>query len=383
MNNTKLNPLYNALDGIDEDIAVNVLANRKKNKKPLKIVILSVAAAALLGTTAAAAGTAVILASRKAVIDGVTYTPGFSSYIDKNGMRIEVTAIPYSNYKASYEAVGESRGVYNEHDRLHEMRIFDELGIELPLITNQAYEYSITKAGEKTERDEPDIVASTYTNADQEKFNSMSVDEKIDYFLNNQVDLGRPGYIGFEHPSMREIFSDGGTGRNAGNRMGWEFTDIINFDGLPGHISEKYYNFSLDQLEGFTEKDGLQILQYFNQFQRKISEEEVVYKDRNYLDEEDPRITQQIFIYTMIDDESGKDVKFTVWRSADEKEDNTGCFDFYYEYIPLNNGTEARLHQSADSKFIVDFEKDGSAYAVVTEFDRELVDRVLTNMNLL
>ena len=142
-------------------------------------------------------------------------------------------------------------------------------------------------------------------------------------------------------------------------------------------IAGKYYDYILDQPEGFTEKEGILIIQYDNHYFEEIDGIDQWRYDG------DPMIIQQIFIYTMTDSASGKDVKFTVWRSAEEKDVDTSCFKFDYEYIPLKNGTEARIHQSVDYNYIVEFEKDGAAYAFVCDLDRELVNRVLENMDLL
>lgn len=397
MNNTKLNPIYKALDGIDEDIAARVAVKRRKINKPLKIAVISVAAAMLLGTTAAAA----TLGEHPIVkLNGKSVTPRFSSYVDDNGWKIDTTVIEYpADDTIGYSPVGEVRGVYNENGKtlFEDVKHFDELGIELDNITSQLrISFNAEKEGEipihfiklsshpnyhyhesgnadgteiKIELWQDPIQAAKDALAEK-AYARMSVDDKIELSLREYYDFGHPEYGGYAHPSMRDIFTEDAHGS-------YGSPDVINFSGFPSTIAGKYFDYTFDQPDGFTEKEGIQIIQYDNHYYEKIDGINQCTYDG------DPMIIQQIFIYTMTDSESGKDVKFTVWRSAEEKDVDTSCFKFDYGYIPLKNGTEARLHQSADYNYIVEFEKDGAAYALVCGLDRELVNRVLENMNLL
>ncbi len=394
----QLNPIIEALDGIDEDIALAAATKKRRIKKPLKIVIISVAAVLLLGTTAAAA----TLGEHPLVkINSKTVTPKFSSYVDDNGRTIETTVIEYpvdNMDSPGYVPIGEVRGVYNENAVSHfdEVQHFDELGIQLDNITYQLrISFNAAKEGEIPIHSIKGTAFDGYHqsesgNADgteikielwkdpiqlakdalaEKAFARMSVDEKIEFTLREYFDFGHPQLGGFAHPSMRDIFSEDARGS-------YGPPDVINFKGLPSTVAGKYFDYTFDQPEGFTEKEGLQIIQYDNHCYEEID------GISHWTYDGDPIITQQIFIYTMTDSASGKDVKFTVWRSAEEKDVDTSCFKFDYEYIPLNNGTQARLHQSGYT-YIVEFEKDGAAYAFQSDIDRELVERVLKKMGMM
>lgn len=390
----QLNPIIEALDGIDEDIALAAAAKRRRMKKPLRIAIVSVAAALLLGTTAAAA----TMGEHPIVkFNNKTITPKFSSYVDDNGWKIDTTVFPYGVYQYEYDPVGEIRGVYdvNAEDPRDETRFYDELGIELNgVITDLRMGFRATKEGEidfgtMSIRNHSNYHQSETENADgtvikidlwqdpvqivmdalsEKAYARMTLDEKIDRWIQLQTDYTFPGYGGFAHPTLRELFAEETTG-----------TGVVGFKGLPSDAAGKYYDYKFDQPEGFTEKEGLQVIQFSND----IYVEGKFEYTKELVKADEPLVIQQIFIYTMTDDESGKDVKFTVWRSAEEKDVDTSCFKFDYDYITLKNGTEARIHQSADYNYIVEFEKDGAAYAFVCGLDMELVNRVLENMRMM
>lgn len=392
----KINPIIEALDGINENTAIAAAPQKRKMKTPLKIVIISVAAVMLLGTTAAAA----TLGDHPIVkINNKTIATKVSNYVDDNGWSIRTTVIEYPVDTAGYSPAGEVRGVYDENAEYKpdELKYYDELGVRIDRISDQLAIYlDASKEGENdftsmkgtsfsgyhqresrnAERTEINIevwqdpIQAAREALEEKRYAKMSVDEKIQYQLMYGWDIGYPEYGGFERPSMRDIIAADTRGSYGGG-------DIINFNGLPGAVAAEYYGYMLDQPDGFTEKDGVQVIMYFNDV--------MVVNQYGYqmVKAEEPKVIQQMFIYTMTDNASGKDVKFTVWRSAEEKDVDTSCFKFDYEYIPLKNGTEARIHQSVDYNYIVEFEKDGAAYAFVCDLDMELVNRVLENMDLL
>lgn len=392
----KMNPIIEALDGINENTAISAAPQKRRMKTPLKIVIISVAAVVLLGTTAAAA----TLGEHPIVkINNKTVTPSYSSYVNDDGWTLKTTVVKYPVDCAGYEPVGEIRAVYDENceDKTDDVHYFDELGVMIDNISKQLAIYlKATKEGEidihsmngtgffdyhqseSMDSDGNNIQIEFWQDPIQvarqvileKRFAKMSIDEKIEYQLMYGWDIGYPEYGGFQHPSMRDIFS-------ADTNAWYGRSDVINYKGLPGDVAAGYYGYTLDQPEGFTEKDGVQVIMIFNT--HYVPDENFPQINRTVAD----KVIQQMFIYTLTDNASGKDVKFTVWRSAEEKDVDTSCFKFDYEYIPLKNGTEARLHQSGYSNYIVEFEKDGAAYAAVTDLDMELVERMLINLNLL
>lgn len=393
----KLNPIIEALDGVDENTALAAApSGKRKMKKPLKITIIAVAATLLLGTTAAAA----TLGEHPLVkLNDSQVTPKFSSYVNDNGWTIETTVVEYPVDTAGYVPVGEIRAVYDANcaDMTDNIHYFDELGVRIDRISNQLAIYlKAVKEGEidvhsmkgtyfggdfhqSESMDQDGTISIEFWQdpiqmaqqaSEEKRYAKMSVDEKIQYQLMYGWDIGYPEYGGFEHPSMRDILSADAHGSYGGD-------DVINFNGLPSDVAAKYYGYTLDKPDGFTEKDGAQVIMYFNDVMGVNQ-----YGYNQMVKAEEPKVIQQMFIYTMTDNASGKDVKFTVWRSSEEKDVDTSCFKFDYEYIPLNNGTEARIHQSGYN-YIVEFEKDGAAYAAVLDLDMELVERVLTNMSLL
>ncbi len=378
---SKLNPIIEALDGIDENFAAEATKKRKA-KKPLKIVVISVAAALLLGGTAAAA----TLGEHPLVkLNGNQVTPKYSSYVNADGWTVETTVVQLPIDTAAYKPAGEIRGVLNGDD----IEIYDELGVkvydvsgdlniycnaakpgETPIHTLHSFSYSdyheredITADGVHQIEFWQDPIQAARSAAEQSRYDRMSVDEKVNYLLMWGWDIGYPEYGGFERPTMRELVELGAQ-TSSGSAV------IADFEQLPGEIMPEYYGYEPVSLDGFTEKSGLQTL-IFNQIKAADNSTE------------EKLISQEMFIYTLTDAASGKDVKFTVWRSADEKDVYTDHFGFEYEYISLNNGTTARLHQSGFSSYIVEFEKDGAAYGIQCDIDRELVERVLQKMDLL
>ena len=137
----------------------------------------------------------------------------------------------------------------------------------------------------------------------------------------------------------------------------------------------KLYGYAPISIDGFSEKAGTTVVIYTNAV---LTEDKTRYTFIG-----DKEITQQMFVYTLVEEQSGTEVLFTVWRSAEHKDTYTDHFDFEYEYIRLNNGTQARLHQSADYSYILEFEKDGAAYGLQLGRERDLADSILDKMELL
>lgn len=383
----KLNPIIEALDGIDENTALAAAQSKRRMKKPLKIAVIAAAATLLLGTTAAAA----TLGEHPIIkLNDKQVTPRFSSYVNENGWTIKTSAIEYPVDIAGYAPVGEIRAVYDDTtgDKRNDMHWYDELGVLLDRVSDQ-----MRMGLEATKEGENDVVGmkgtafsdhhqSEFMNADgteisiecwqdpiqaakqalaEKRWAGMSIDEKIETTLRYGWDYGYPEYGGFEHPTMRQLLEADAQG----------MSNVQKFKSLPSEAM-KLYGYAPVSIDGFSERGGLLVTFDVNDHRT----------EHGSVRDDDPKIIQQMFVYTLTEEESGKDVKFTVWRSAAEKDVYTDHFGFDYEYIPLNNGTEARLHQSGFSNYIVEFTKDGAAYAAVLDLDRDLVERVLTGMEL-
>lgn len=379
----QLNPIIEALDGIDENIAL-AAAKKRKMKKPLKIVIIAAAAALLMTTTA----TAATMGDQPLIkLNNKSYPADVYTYTDQNGWTIKTTLItlPEEYTDSGYIPVGEVRPVYNKDARHPEDIIYyDELGVRIGAaygVSSNMYIFTDIEKNEEIPRHytsffdlpyrhqgisgKPD--GSIYVDiwqdavqAAQEVYDNFrrehaTIDEKVEAVIRDGWDFGLPGYGGYKHPSLHDIMEDSST-QSVGSNI------LIGFDGLPSEVANKHYNYALDIPEGFTEKEGIQAITFYD-YDAKL-------------------VTQQMFIYTLTDETSGKDVKFTVWRSAEKKEVYTDHFGFDYEYISLNNGTQARLHPS-DNTYIAEFEKDGAAYAIQIDSDKETVGNVLKNIGLL
>lgn len=385
----KLNPIIEALDDIDEKTAAAAYGKRKP-KKPLKIVLIAAAAFAALGTTAAAA----TLGDHPLVkLNGTEVTPKFSSYVDKNGWTLKTTAIECPVDQAGYKPIGEVRAVYYpDAEAPNEENYYDELGIELDEISNLSLSVKGEKAGEvgftfmsgtafgnyhqSTTRNADgteisiecwqDPIQAARDALDKARFERMSLDKKVELYISDGWDLGFPDYGGFEHPTLRELLPLCKCS-SSGDKTVYEY------DASPSEIMPKLYGYEPIALDGFIEKNGTQVVMYNNDIY--VKNEGGGYQ-RTRADE--PLITQQIFIYTLTDLESGKDVKFTVWRSAENKDTYTDHFDFDYENIPLRSGTNARLHQTADHRYVMEFENDGASYALISD-DHAVLEKILAS----
>ncbi len=379
----QLNPIIEALGGIDETMALAAVSKRK-TKKLLKIVIIAAAAAMLLTTTAAAA----TLGEDPLIkLNNRSYSADVYTYTDQNGYTIKtrLVTLPEEYTDRGYIPVGELRPVYDKDGKdFDKIVYYDELGVQVNglygIYSNMVITANIEKLGEipitamhtldlpyrhLSLTGKPD--ETLYINIWQDPFQAVqeaydysrskraTVDEKVEAFIREGWDCGLPGYGGYKHPSLHDMIEDSGR-VYAGNSV------LIEFDGSPSAIASKHYDYKIEIPEGFAEKDGFQAITFYD-YEAKL-------------------VTQQMFIYTLTDKASSKDVKFTVWRSAEKKETYTDHFNFDYEYITLNNGTKARLHQSGYT-YIAEFEKDGAAYAFQCDVDRDLVDKVLTNLGVL
>lgn len=375
----KLNPILDAMSEIDDKTVADFIPKYKtKPKKALKIAAVTVAAVLLLGITAAAAtfGDNPIVK-----INNTQVTPWHSSYVDKNDRTIETIAVKLPVDISSYTPVGDIRAVFD--GELFEVSIYDELGVRLDDVSNDVNFYvNVVKSGEtlkslmhgcsydnyhQRERITPegeilidiwqDPIQALKSSNEKKKNKNMTVDEKLEEWRTYGNDFFE--YGGFEHPSMRELIE-----ANAKTCSG--IADVHTFESAPSEAM-KLYGYAPVSVEGFSEKAGMTA---------------VMYKGTDN-DTGEYIISQQMFVYTLVEEQSGAEVLFTVWRSAENKDTYTDHFDFEYEYIQLNNGTQARLHQSADYSYLLEFEKDGAAYGLHLGYERDLAQSILEKMELL
>ncbi|MDE7360623.1 MAG: hypothetical protein K2N38_01680 [Oscillospiraceae bacterium] len=371
----KINPLFDAVSEIDDKTVADFIPKYKtKPRKALKIAVITVAAALLLGTTAAAT----TLGDNPIVkINNNQVVPLHSSYVDENGWTVETTAVRLPFDTTCYTPVGEVRAVFDSE--LHEDGIYDELGVRLDDVSNGINFYiNAEKNGEipmtlmhgcyydnyhqhETITPEGEIIIEFWQDPIQalESANreSMTVDEKLEEWRRYGNDFLE--YGGFEHPSMRELY-ESGSGVSVGS------ADVHKFESTPSEAM-KLYGYAPVSMDGCSEKAGMTA---------------VMYKGTDN-DTGEYTIFQQMFVYTLVDEQSGAEIVFTVWRSAENKDTYTDHFDFEYEYIQLNTGTQARLHQSADNSYILEFEKDGAAYGLQLGRERNLAESILEKMELL
>ncbi len=384
---TKFNPLIEAMGSIDDVMVEKAQSPAKKPRRIRTAVIAAVAAALLLGTTAVAAtfgDNPIVKINNKQV------TSRYSSYVDDNGWTIETTAVELPVDYCRYKPVGEIRAVFDKDaDAPFTYQYYDELGVRLGDVPNWVELYVIAKKdGEMThhgmsEHGIDDHHQSTTISPDgklieiefwqdpvqalkseiaDKRFKKMSAEERYkeiqiygDPFEYAELD-------GFKNPTYLELCA---------------IEDIrytqraATFTSLPSEAM-KLYDYAPVVPAGFSEKAGLSAFLFTDATRSEDGWMLEVHE-----------VTQEMFVYTLIEEQSGTEVLFTVWRSAENKDTYTDHFDFEYEYIPLNNGTEARLHQSAYGFYILEFEKDGAAYGLQLGGERDLAQFILEKMELL
>lgn len=373
----KLNPILDAMSEIDDKTVADFIPKYKtKPRKALKIAVITAAAVLLFGTTAAAAtfgDNPIVKINNKQV------TPLYSSYVNEDGWTIETILVKLPVDVSCYTPVGEVRAVLDSELTNHNHSIYDEFGVRLDDVSNGTnYYINVEKSGEiplsimhgcaydnyhqrESMTAEGEISIEFWQDPIQalesKRYEKMTVDEKLEEWKIYGNDFFE--YSGFEHPSMRELFE-----ANAKTNIGG--ADVHMFESVPSEAM-KLYGYAPVSVVGFTEKAGLTAVMY-----KGVDEDTGEYT-----------IFQQMFVYTLVEEQSGTEVLFTVWRSAENKDTYTDHFDFEYEYIQLNNGTQARLHQSADKSYILEFEKDGAAYGLHFDGERGLAESILQKMELL
>lgn len=384
---SELNPIISALDGIDENYALKAVTVKRKNK-PLKIAVIAAAAALALGGTAAAA----TLGDDPPIkINDKTVTFKSDTYVDQNGYTVRTRAVEVPTGIAGYEPVGVVRAV---HDKDWNDEVYDELGVNIHEISVGNYYIFIdgekegeipfsatmfgsselhhvainrTPDGEYNIEIWQDPIQVVKQQSEENRVRNMSVEEKMNLYLEYGFDFGYPDFGGLEHPSMRVLVENDARGHSGE-------ADVQIFDSLPSEIM-KLYGYAPVSAEGLTEKAGLTVVMY------KSGEYNSDAGKWEYPDGK--KIIQQMFVYTLTDEDSGMDVKLTVWRSAENKDTYTDHFGFDYEYITLNDGTTARLHRSENGESIAEYEHGGAAYALVTRLDRDGIERVMQRLGLI
>lgn len=388
---SNLNPIIEALDGIDESYALNAVARKKKNK-PLRIAAIAAAAMLALGGTAAAT----TLGDDPPIkINDKVVSFKSDTYVDKNGYTIRTRAVETPIAHVAYDPVGTVRAAFfPENASPDQYVLYDELGVNIGEVSHGKYFFfiEIEKEGEIPQHamrgGGSDLYHTSMSGTPDGEYNieiwqdpiqimrqksaekqeaNMTVEEKAEEFLINGWDIGYPDYGGFRHPSMTELFEADMHGSFGGR-------DTLKFTSMPGEAM-KLYGYAPVSAEGLTEKAGLTVIMGLNgEYDSDTDTWE--YPDGKQID-------QQIFIYTMTDEESGMDVKFTVWRSAENKDTYTDHFDLDYEYAALADGSTARFHTSENGENIMEYEHGGAAYALVTRMDRDGIERVMKRLGVI
>ena len=402
MNNT--NRIFEAMNDLDENYAAEaILPRKKKMKKPLKIAIIVVAATLLLGTSAVAASSGdhpiMKLNHRQMLAD-------YDEYVNENGWTVKtLTAVEPQDDIPTYRPVGKIRAVYNENDT-GIFTFYDELGVDLE-ITQDTDIFGTAFKDDKSDMHEkgangPDYlrgrasIAADYSwvsyedwvdpieyikyKADEVAWNRKSLQEKADML--NSLEYGRYSTLkdfgGIPHPTAEEHYTVDGC----------PSTYIHNFDIAPSdrpdyssndilfkhYITYNYRCIPSTALKmfGFTPLIGENMTESVGRCFVKLD-----------IDNDLKEFTQGMYQYSLNDTASGTPIEFTVWHKAELRESFTDHFDFEYEYIELNNGTQARLHRSVSGDYIAEFEYDGAFYAFKTSVDRDGVTRILIDLGVL
>ncbi len=384
---SKLNPLFETITEIDNKIVAEFVPKKlKKPHKALKITVVAAAAALLLGTAATAAtfgDDPIVKINNKQV------AARHSSYVNESGWTVETTFVELPFKRGSYSPVGEIRAVYDEFSGIGSY--YDEFGIQMDNITsNSVVFFSADKSGETpvtgTHGKFGDNYHSSVTvSSDSSNINvelwqdpiqalqsatakKMTIEEQIEMLSLYTSIIEYSGYGGFECPSVRELLETGGKGTFD------SVNSVICFECAPSEAM-RLYNYAPLQIDGFSEKAGATVVLYTNAVWNE--------NDHEYTFSDDEEIVQQMFVYTLIEEESGNEIQFTVWRSEENKDTYTDHFDIEYEYIPLNNGTQACFHRSSDGFYLLEFEADGAAYGLRLNGGRGAADQILNKMDLL
>lgn len=378
---TKLNPLIEAIGEIDEAM-IEKAQTKAKKRVGLRVAIIAAAAALLLGTTAAATfGNNPIVK-----INNQKVKARYSNYVNAEGWTVETTAVELPVDYCSYKPVGEIRATYDSAEQHTEY--YDELGVRLHDMPLWFKLFVLAqKEGETTFHGHSGFYDSehhqrTTTSADgkmieiefwqdpaqalknelyDKKLKKMTIDERLEEIRIYGDSFEYTGLDGYAWPSYRELLA----------------IEDVKFSNAYAEIplvpSEAMilFDYAPVELDGFSEKAGLSAFLYSD-----------ATRDENGMNFTVSAITQQMFVYTLVEEQSGAEVLFTVWRSAENKDTYTDHFNFDYEYIPLNNGTQARLHEGLDGIIILEFEKDGAAYGLNLGTECALVDTVLEKMEL-
>ena len=386
----KLNPLLDVMSELDDKTVADLAAGyARKRKKPWKIVVIAAAAVLLLGTTAAATfGNDPVVKINHKRVKSI-----YSSYVNEDGITIETTAVELPVDYCRYRPAGEIRAACDSDTG--EIVCYDELGVRLDKISNwlELFVYmekegemrtlfsrgqadgehyqggSMTHDGKEIEIEFwQDPIQALKSAHERKKFERQTVDERLEDFkiYGDPIEYAELG--GFKCPTYRELFGAEGI------EWGSITSGAATFKTTPSEVL-KLYDYAPVSLEGFSEKAETSAFLFANPV---CSEEE-----HRYIYDDNTRVIQQMFVYTLVEDRSGTDVVFTVWRSAKNKDTYTDHFDFDYEYIPLNNGTQARLHQSVYDFYILEFEKDGAAYGLKFDGGRNFAESILQKMGLL
>ena len=377
----KTNPIFEALNELNENYAAEaILPRKKKMKKPLKIALIVVAATLALGTTAIAASSGdrpVMKLNHKEMI------ADYDEYVNADGWTVKtLTALEPYDEIVPYRPVGRIRAYYENGD----FTFYDELGVNINRIAADTDLFGTAFKGDESDlhakfADGPDYlrgrggIAGDYSSMEFEewidpikyaeyqvmlaKFNRMSIQEKVYYLNLNGYDY-YDGFNGISHPTAEEHFTLDGNAHTSMN--GFDDFCAFSYQSTP---SEVYKIFGFTPIIGadMTEDTArcFALLNYNN---------------------DNKEFTQGLYQYSLTDMASGTPIDFTAWHYADLKDTFTDHYGFDYEYIELNDGTQARLHRSITGDYIAEFEHEGSAYAFKTSLDRDNVTRILANLGV-
>lgn len=130
----KINPLFEAMSNIDDNIASGAIKEERRRPKTIKMILIASAAAAICAITTVTA-VASLKAPLNITVDGAPIEPTYSTFADEHGHEWELYVFDMPDYALGEEiegktALGEIKAVPNPEypGRFAEWMIVDEAG---------------------------------------------------------------------------------------------------------------------------------------------------------------------------------------------------------------------------------------------------------------